>query len=93
MANSFQGISSGLAQLKNYYQGPIVDALNEQVPIYRAAEKIKQGWSGYQVIRPVRLRRNQGIGATTDGGNLPAIGRQTTAQASISSKFLYLRKH
>lgn len=91
MANSFQSISSGLAELKNYYQGPIVDLLNEDLPIYRAAEKIKQGWSGYQVVRPLRTRRNQGIGSTTDGGNLPSIGRQTTSQATISSKFLYLR--
>ena len=91
MANSFQTISNGLAELKNYYQGPIVDLINENVPVYRAAEKVKQGWSGYQVVRPVRTNRNQGIGATTDGGSLPSIGRQTVAQALISSKFLYLR--
>ncbi len=91
MANAFQGISSGLAELKNYYQGPIVDLLNEELPIYRACEKIKQGWSGYQVIRPLRTSRNQGIGATSDGGTLPKIGRQTTQQAIIAAKFNYLR--
>ncbi len=91
MANQFQSISSGLAELKNYYQGPIIDQLNEDCAIYRAAEKVKQGWSGYQVVRPLRVRRNQGIGATTDGGLLPVIGDQTTVQALISSKFLYLR--
>ena len=78
MANAFQGISSGLAELKNYYQGPIIDLLNEEIPIYRACEKVKQGWSGYQVIRPLRTSRNQGVGAVGDGGNLPKIGRQTT---------------
>lgn len=91
MANAFQSISSGLAELKNYYQGPIVDLLSEELPIYRAAEKIKQGWSGYQIIRPLRTRRNQGIGATSDGGLLPTIGDQTTVQAIVASKFLYLR--
>lgn len=91
MANTFQSIQSGLAELKNYYQGPIINALNNEVRVYRACEKIKQGWSGYQVVRPVRVRRNQGIGATTDGGNLPSIGKQTTVQALIQSKFLYLR--
>lgn len=91
MSNVFQSISSGLAELKNYYQGPIVNLLNNDCKVYRAAEKIKQGWSGYQVVRPLRVRRNQGIGATTDGGNLPSIGRQVTQQATISSKFLYLR--
>jgi len=91
MANQFQSITSGLAELKNFYEGPIVDQLSEDIPIYRAAEKVKKGWSGYQVIRPLRVRRNQGIGATTDGGTLPAIGRQSTVQASFQSAFNYLR--
>jgi hypothetical protein len=91
MGNSFQSISSGLAELKNYYQGPIIDLLNEDLPVYRAAEKVKQGWSGQQVIRPLRTVRNQGIGATSDGGNLPKIGRQTTVQATIAAKYNYLR--
>lgn len=91
MANSFQGTVSGLAELKNYYQGPIIDALNAEVPIYRACEKVKQGWSGQQVIRPIRTSRNQGVGATSDGGVMPKIGRQTTVQAIIQAKYNYLR--
>lgn len=91
MSNLFQSINSGLAELKNFYQGPIVDQFNEETPIYRGAEVGKESWSGYQVVRPLKVRRNQGIGATSDGGNLPAIGRQSTIQALISAKFNYLR--
>lgn len=91
MANSFQSIQSGLAELKNYYQGPIVDQFNEDLPIYRGAQSGKHSWSGYQVVRPLKVRRNQGIGATSDGGILPQIGNQTTVQALISAKFNYLR--
>lgn len=91
MANSFQSISSGMAALKNYYQGPIKDQFNEDMPILRGAEKVTQGWSGLQVIRPLRVRRNQGIGATSDGGTLPTIGVQGMTQATIVSKFNYLR--
>jgi hypothetical protein len=91
MANQFQSITTGLAELKNWYQGPIKDQLNEDLPVYRASEKIKQGWSGQQVVRPLRVRRNQGIGATSDGGTLPSIGYQTTVQALISAKYNYLR--
>ena len=91
MPNAFQSISSGMAELKNYYQGPIVDQLNEETPIYRGAEKGKHSWSGLQVVRPLKVRRNQGIGATSDGGILPSIGRQTTIQAIIPAKFNYLR--
>ena len=51
MANQFQTLSSGLAELKNFYQGPIVDQFSEDVPVYRGCEKIKQGWSAdYQRI-------------------------------------------
>lgn len=91
MSNRFQSVSAGVAELKNFYEGPIVDQFSEDVPVYRQAEKVKKGWSGYQVIRPLKVRRNQGIGATSDGGNLPNIGRQTTIQAQISAKFNYLR--
>lgn len=91
MANLFQSITSGLAELKNFYQGPIVDQFSEETPIYRGAEIGKESWSGYQVVRPLKVRRNQGVGATSDGGNLPAIGRQTTIQALIQARFNYLR--
>jgi len=91
MANQFQDISSGLAQLKNYYQGPIVSQFNDDLPIYRGCEKGKHSWSGQQVIRPVKTRRNPGIGATSDGGNLPSVGRQTTRQAIITARYNYLR--
>ncbi len=91
MANNFQNITSGLAELKNFYQGPIKDQFNEDCAIYRAAEVGKESWSGYQVVRPLRVIRNQGIGATSDGGNLPDIGHQTTVQATVQSAFLYLR--
>lgn len=91
MANVFQTAASGVAELKNYYQGPIVDLFNEEVPVYRACEKVKQGWSGQQVIRPLRTRRNPGVAAVSDGGVLPAIGSQTTVQAIIPAKYNYLR--
>lgn len=91
MSNQFQSITSGLAELKNFYQGPIKDQFSEDTNLYRGATLGKQAWSGYQVVRPLRVRRNQGIGATSDGGNLPSIGRQTTVQATISAKFNYLR--
>ncbi len=91
MANTFQGIASGFAELKNFYQGPMVDDINETLTMHKFCEGIKDGWSGYQVIRPLRVRRNQGVGATSDGGPLPKIGKQTTVQASFQSAFNYLR--
>lgn len=91
MANAYQSITSGLGILKNFYQGPIVDQFNEDIPIWQGSEKGKFPFSGVQVLRPLKVRRNPGIGATTDGGALPAIGRQTTVQAVIAAKYNYLR--
>lgn len=91
MANQFQTIAQGAGILKNYYQGPIVTQFNEDLPIWRGASKGDHAWSGLQVNRPLKVRRNQGIGATSDGGPLPAVGVQTTIQAVIQAKFNYLR--
>lgn len=91
MANNYQGVTSGLAELKNFYQGPIVDQFNEEVNIWRGSEKGKHPWSGSQVIRPLKVVRNQGIGATSDGGTLPQVGRQTPIQAIIAARYNYLR--
>lgn len=91
MSNLFQSISSGIGELKIWYQGPIVSQFNDETPIYSGAVLGKEKWSGVQVNRPLKVRRNQGIGATSDGGTLPSIGRQTTLQAVIPAKFNYLR--
>ena len=91
MSNLFQSATSGVYNLKKFYQGPIKDQFNEDCPIYRGAEEAKYSWSGEEVRRPLRIRRNTGIGATSDGGNLPSIGRQAGAQAVIGAKYNYLR--
>lgn len=91
MANQFASISSAISILKNWYAGPIVSQFNDMIPLYKEMEKGREKYNGLQVVRPVKVRRNQGIGATSDGGTLPAIGQQTTAQALIAAKFNYLR--
>lgn len=91
MANAFQTLASGVAMLKNWYQGPLKSQFNDDCNIYRGAELGKESWSGLQVIRPLKVRRNQGVGASADNGILPAIGSQGTVQATIKSKFHYLR--
>jgi|GEM_PF-5320925 len=91
MANSFASISNAVSILKNWYAGPIVSQFNDEIPFYKNIEKGKEKYNGLQVIRPIKVRRNPGIGATSDGGLLPTIGQQTTQQALIAAKFNYLR--
>lgn len=94
MPNTFANTSAAgqaFAILKNWYAGPIVSQFNDEIPFYREIEKGKEKYNGSQVIRPIKVRRNPGIGATSDGGPLPSIGAQTTQQAQIGSKYNYLR--
>ncbi len=91
MGNTYQGVTSGLAELKNFYQGPLVSQFNDDIPIWKGSEKGKFPWSGAQVVRPLKVRRNPGVGATSDGGALPQIGRQTTVQALIPASYNYAR--
>lgn len=92
MANQYASIAANLAgSLKPFFEGPIVSQFNDECPLYKAAQKGTEKFTGTKVVRPLKVRRNPGIGATSEGGNLPAIGRQTTIQAEISAKYNYLR--
>ena len=91
MANQFGSLTTAIGILKNWYAGAIVTQFNDDIPMYREIEKGKEKYAGLQVIRSVKVRRNQGVGATSDGGLLPKIGQQSTTQAAIAARFNYLR--
>lgn len=91
MSNAFQSMASAAALVKTVYRGGLIDLLNEDMPVYRASEKLKDQYSGGQVVRALRTRRNQGIGAGSDGGTLPKIGKSTNVNATILAKFNWLR--
>lgn len=93
MANTFASttLTQTVGILKNFYAGPIVTQFNDEIPLYGKMEKGSEKYNGVQVIRPLKVRRNPGIGATSDGGTLPKIGTQTTLQAAITAKFNYVR--
>lgn len=91
MSNAFQSVVTGAANLKSIYEGPILTQFNDDLPLYKNVEKETKGWSGLQVVRSLKVRRNQGIGSGSDGGNLPSIGVQTNVQAIIAAKFNWLR--
>lgn len=91
MANTFGSISSQAGILKTVFQGPLKSQFNDEVPLFRGAAQGQYPWAGQQVNRPLKVRRNPGIGATTDGGVLPKISKQTVVQATILAKYNYLR--
>lgn len=63
MANVYDSIAGELPSLlKNYYEGPIVSQFNDMIPFYKQIEKGSEKFVGSQVVRPVKVLRNNGIG-------------------------------
>ena len=77
--------------LKEYYEGPVREHLNNSIPILKYVEKSKRKWSGRRVVFPIHLRRNHGVGARSETGTLPTAGRQEYVESKIKSKFMYGR--
>lgn len=91
MANSVGTMTTSSALLKSYFTGLVKDQFNSKVMLYGAAEQGKEPFYGSQVVRSLRVLRNNGIGAGSDGGALPSTGTQGMAQATIQAKFNWLR--
>ena len=77
--------------LKDFYEGPIREHINNNTKILKQVEKSKRKWSGRQVLFPVHLRRNTGVGARGESGALPKAGRQTYVDSKIKAKYMYGR--
>jgi len=79
------------AVLKEFYEGPVREHLNNSIPILEYIEKSKRSWSGRHVRFPVHLRRNHGVGARGASGFLPSPGRQQYVESKINVKQIYGR--
>jgi len=77
--------------LKDYYEGPVREHLNNKVTILKYTEKSSRKWQGRAVVFPINLSRNSGVGARAASGNLPSAGNQGYVESRITSKFLYGR--
>ena len=88
---SFGGGTDFDVVLKEYYEGPVREHLNNKVPILQYVEKSKRKFSGRRVVFPIHTARNSGVGGRGETGNLPTAGKQSYAESRISAKFLYGR--
>jgi len=95
MATQKQGTVNGGSDfdvvLKEFYEGPIREHLNNKIPILQYVEKSKRKWSGRRILFPIHLRRNHGVGARGESGKLPTAGRQEYVESKINAKFMYGR--
>ena len=79
------------AILKDFYEGPVREHIENKVTILKLTEKSKRSWNGRQVRFPLHLSRNEGVGARAESANLPTAGSQGYVNSDIEAKFLYGR--
>ena len=89
-------IVSGLASfgplLKEFYQGPIANQLNERVWMREYFQKKSKGWSGSEMVIPVHTARNTGVGFIGESpALLPLAGQQGYADLRVFSRNSYGR--
>ena len=77
--------------LKDFYEGPVREHLNNSIPILKYVEKSKRKWNGRQVLFPIHTGRNFGVGGRSETGTLPTAGKQSYIESKIAAKFLYGR--
>jgi hypothetical protein len=86
-----QTLSNFDAVLKDYYEGYIRNVLNSEVKLLKLFARTTEGWSGRQIVYPIRSSRNAGFGFRADNAILPVAGQQGYRKSLISSKNFYGR--
>lgn len=88
-------ISTLDAILKEFYLGPIEEQLNNEVMVIELFEKATVDWQGKNVIIPIHVSRNTGVGfkaETTDFATAGiTAGQQGYERLVVTAKFLYGR--
>ena len=76
--------------LKEFYLGPIIDELNQETHVLDLFMKGSFDWNGKQVIIPIHVSRNTGVGFSS-AGTLPTAGQQGFENLTVTAQNLYGR--
>lgn len=77
------------AILKDDYEGPIRDQMNQLCKLTAQVTKNSKSFFGRQAIIPCHVGRNTGIGARLENEVLPAAGAQTVIRQLVPCRSLY----
>jgi hypothetical protein len=77
--------------LKDHYQGPVREQLNNATFLLSRLRKNDQNFEGRRAYMPLHKGRNVGIGARKIGGTLPTAGNQQYDKALFDPVYLYGR--
>ena len=87
-----QTLSNFASVLKTFYLKPIQDQLNGGTPLLNEIEKKKAKIvSGKNITIPIKIGRNQGVGARGDRGALPTAGNQQYSETIVPMRYNYGR--
>jgi hypothetical protein len=86
-----QNLTNFDAVLKEWYEGSVRDILNSEIFLLKTLSKEDGMWAGNNVIFPVNVRRNEGVGARSDGGTLPSAQNEVYQESQIGCKYNYGR--
>lgn len=91
-------ISTLSAILKEFYLGPIEEQLNNETMVIDLFEKATVDWQGKNVIVPIHVSRNSGVGFKSEAQTFDGLtgagitaGSQGYKRLVIEAKFLYGR--
>jgi hypothetical protein len=86
------GVGTFGPMLKEFYQGPVAEQINNRVWMREYFQKKSTGWSGKQMVIPIHIGRNNGVGFQGEmPGALPTAGQQQYADLRINSHSSYGR--
>jgi hypothetical protein len=86
--------------LKEFYIGPVIEELNNEIFVLEMFEKAVVDWQGRVAIIPVHVSRNSGVGFRQEGGTttgagapsaLPDAGNQGFNRLQINAQYQYGR--
>jgi len=86
------GVGTFGPMLKEFYQGPVAEQINNRVWMREYFQKKSTGWSGKQMVIPIHIGRNSGVGFQGEmPAELPTAGEQQYADLRINSHSSYGR--
>ena len=77
------------AVLKENYQGPVVDLLNNSSPTLAQFEQTSQHVEGRRAVIPLHVRRSSGVGSRGEMETLPEPDRQKFVNAHAVMRYHY----
>ena len=77
--------------LKEFYLGPVIEEINNEVFVLELFEKATVDWNGRVAIVPVHVDRNTGVDFAAEDAALPTAGSQGYERLQINAKFQYGR--